>query len=212
MPICKQPSKGPVFQRFLGWAKDRWCTSSLQKSVPPFPCGSTILLALLKLRCYIFKGLKAQSLVLWGAQRYVTSKKDFMAKDNSLWRYQELSVYYKCGKTMSCWVANLSVWQKVMASSSSWLNTCLFYSLFCSRDCLALCRSSCGKQLLLPYCLTGSARTHLVSRFLGVFQWEMQMSFITVVVWFPLHTVKGTVPWSPWGKIVQIHQDFVTIR
>lgn len=96
-----------------------------------------------------FQGPKAQSHVLWGSQAYGTSKEDFMSKDNALWRYQELSVYCKCGKTMSHWAANLSVWQKIMmASSSSLLNTCLFYSfiLICSRDCLALCRSSCGKH------------------------------------------------------------------
>lgn len=91
---------------------------------------------------------------------------------------------------MAHWAANPSVWQKVMASSSSWLNRCLFCSLLgiCSR------LSSTGQellwqtQLLLPCCLLGSASTQLMFSFLGVFQWEMQMNSITVIVSFPSHT------------------------
>lgn len=91
---------------------------------------------------------------------------------------------------MAHWAADPSVWQKVMASSSSWLNSCLFCSLLgiCSR------LSSIGQellwqtQLLLPYCLLGSAGTQLVCSYLGVFQWEMPMSSITVIVSFPSQT------------------------
>lgn len=117
-------------------------------------------------------------------------------------------------KTMTYWAANLSVWKKVTASSSSCLNTCLFYSLLeiCSRLSGIVQEVLWQTQLLLPHCLLGNARTHLMSWFLGVFQWEMQMNFITVIVFFASHTVKGTVPCHPWGKVVQIHKDFVRIK
>lgn len=57
-----------------------------------------------------------------------------------------------------------------------------------------------------------SSRTHLMSWFLGALQWEMQMSFITAIVFFPSHTMKEADPCHPWGKVIQIHKDFVGIR
>lgn len=157
---------------------------------------------------------KAQSLVLWGAKMCVTCMEEFMSKGSALQRYLELSVYYKCGKTTARWAAKLSVQQRVMASSSIWLNTCLFCSLLgiCCRLSSIVQELLWQTQLLLPYCLLGSARTHPVSWFLGVFQWEMQMSFITVIGFFPSHAMKGTLPCHPWGKTVQTHKDFVRIR
>lgn len=69
--------------------------------------------------------------------------------------------------------------------------------------------ASTAAPAILPL---SSARTPLMSWFLGVFHREMQMSFMTVIVCFPLHTMKGTVPCHPWGKIVQIYKDFVRMR
>lgn len=101
-----------------------------------------------------------------------------------------------------------------MASSSSWLNTCLFYSLLeiCSRLSSLVQEFPWQTQLLLPSCLLGSSGTHLMPWFLGALQWEMQMSFITAIAFFPSHTMKGADPRHPWGKVVQILKDFVKIR
>lgn len=56
---------------------------------------------------------------------------------------------------MAHWAARLSVWQKVMASSNSWLSTCLFYSLLgICRRLLGIVQELCWQtQLLLPHCL-----------------------------------------------------------
>lgn len=102
-----------------------------------------------------------------------------------------------------------------MASSSSWLNICLFYSHFgvYTRNCPAVCRRSCGKHSCFCYTVSYTVLESIQCPGPYVyFSGRWQTSFTPVIVWFLSCTMKGTVPFHHLGKTVQIHKDFVWMR
>lgn len=96
-----------MLQRFLGLKTDNESHLCKNQShiFPPWEYNTA---GIVEIEMVHFPRPKAQALVLWGAQRYVTCREDLTSKDNALWRYQEVTAYVKCGETMAHWAANLS--------------------------------------------------------------------------------------------------------
>lgn len=102
-----------------------------------------------------------------------------------------------------------------MASSSSWLNIYLFYSLFgvCARNCPAACRSSWGRNSCSCYTVSYAVQEPISCPGpCAYFSGRRQTRFTPLIVGFLLCTVRGNIPCRTSRKTVQIHKDFVRMR